>query len=546
MSSHGYVQRDSPSPTSGLTYCSFLSIPTSCDKRGQGNPIFPRLLARPATDQHSETSKPDVTIDMLHDDALLKIFDSYKKPKSYFDVKWDWRTLLHVCRRWRHIILGSPRHLDLRIFCHPRTPMRKLPDFWPPIPISVSCLPWPGADAGCKDNIIAALEHRDRVFEINLSFAPGDQLEQIASTMDEPFPVLTRLRVQPRDMDSDIDMDMDMTQDALLALPNAFLGGSAPLLQEITLHGTAFPALPNLVLSASHFHTLHLYDVPHAGYISPQTMVTFLLALPNLKSLAIGFASSESRPLQISPPPLTRAVLPSLTNFQFDGASEYLVDIIAQIDTPLLDSLNMTFFSDLIVDIPRLYEFLDRTDGLKPFIRAELRLSSWDVVASLRSSSTFKMKITCKVSDWPLESMTRLCVQLARLLSRVECLEIDGEAWDALYFLDEQEWQETVDDPNWLVLLSPFVSVKSLYMFERPWYYVEEVLAKVSGESVTEVLPALQNLLVKGVWPSDLVEETIATFVSARQLYGHPVVVQRWELERCLHQPHWHMTISCS
>ena len=377
---------------------------------------------------------------------------------------------------------------------------------------------------------MAALEHRDRVFEINLSFAPGDQLEQIASTMDEPFPVLTRLHVYPN------KMDIDMTQDALLALPDAFLGGSAPLLQEITLHGTAFPALPNLVLSASHFHTLHLYDVPHVGYISPQTMITFLLALPNLKSLAIGFASPESRPLRMSPPRSTRGVLPSLTDFRFNGASEYLADFIAQIDTPLLDYFQMTFFSDLVFDIPRLYEFLDRTDGLKPFIWAELRLCSLEVAVSLRSSSTFNMNITCKVSDWPLESMARLCVQLAPLLSRVECLEIDGEGWDALYFLEGQEWQETIDDPDWLVLLSPFVSVKSLYMCERPWYYVEEVLEKVSGERVTEVLPALQNLFIKGIWPldasgdSEVVEETIPTFVSARKLYDHPVVVQRWEL----------------
>jgi len=526
MSPHRYVQGDSHSPTSELTYCLIPSIPISDDKRGQGNPNFPRLLATPATDQQSETSKPDVTIDMLHDDTLLKIFDSYEKPKSYIDEKWDWQTLLHVCRRWRHIILASPRHLNLRIFCNPRTPMRKLPDFWPPIPISVSCFPGFGTDAQCKDNIIAALEHRDRVFEINLSFAPSAELEQIASTMVEPFPVLTRLHIYPNKMD--MDMDMDMTQDAVVALPNAFLGGSAPRLQEFISHRTAFPALPNLVLSASHFHTLDLFDVPHAGYISPQTMVTFLLALPNLKSLTIGFDSPESRPLQISPPPLTRAVLPSLTNFRFDGASGYLVDFIAQIDTPLLDWLHMTFFSDVVIHIPRLSEFLGRTDGLKPFIRAEVRLCSWEVVASLRSSSTFGMNISCKVSDWPLESMTRLCNQLGPLLSQVECLEICGEDWDTLDVLDEQEWQETVDDPDWLGLLRPFVSVKSLYMSDRLGSIVGEVLEKVTGERVTEVLPALKNLFIKGIWPS---EETMPTFVSARQLYDHPIVVQRWEKE---------------
>ena len=99
----------------------------------------------------------------------------------------------------------------------------------------------------------------------------------------------------------------------MLPLPNAFLGGSALCLQEFILQDTPFPALPNLVLSATHFHELRLLNIPHAGYISPQAMVTFLLALPNLKSLTIGFASPESRPLQMTPTPLTRAVLPSPT-----------------------------------------------------------------------------------------------------------------------------------------------------------------------------------------------------------------------------------------
>ena len=511
-------------PNSRINLLFFPSIPISGNKLSQGNPNFPRLLATLATDRRPETSKPDVTIDMLHDDALLEIFDSYRGLVFYIGGRWNWQTLLHVCRRWRYIVLASPRRLDLRIFCDPRTPMRKLPDFWPPIPISVDCAPWLGTNARCKDNIIAALEHRDRVFEIDLSGVPSAELEQIASIMEEPFPVLTRLCVQSRKMNMD-----GMPQVAVLPLPNAFLGGSAPRLQEFTLYDIAFLALPNLVLSASHFHALHLLDVPHAGYIPPQTMVTFLLALPNLKSLTIGFASPESRPLQMSPPPLTRAVLPSLTNFQFDGASEYLVDFIAQIDTPLLDWLHMTFFSDLVFDIPRLYKFLDRADGLKPFIRAELMLYTWKVVASLRSPSTFGMNITCNVSDWPLESMTRLCDQLIPLLSQVECLEIREEDW--VDVLDEQGWLETVDDPDWLEILSPFVSVKSLYISDRLGSIVGEVLEKLTGERVTEVLPALQDLFIEGIRPSRFVPETISTFVSARQLYAHPIVVQCWETE---------------
>ena len=331
-------------------------------------------------------------------------------------------------------------------------------------------------------------------------------------------------------------MEVTATRVPVLPLPNAFLGGSAPCLREFTLQGTSFPALPNLVLSATHFQKLHLFNVPHAGYISPQAMVTFLLALPNLKSLTISFASPESRPLQMSPPPLTRAVLPSLTNFRFDGASEYLVDFIAQIDTPLLNRLHMTFFSDLVFDIPRLYKFLDRADGRKPFVRAELRLCPWQVIASLESSSTFKIDIVCNVSDGPLESMTQLCDQLIPLLSQVECLEIHEDCWEDICdreeFMEEEEWEELVDDPDWLELLNLFVSVKSLYIADRLGLILSSVLEQVTGERVTEVLPALQNLFIEDPWPhEEFVEETMTPFVSARQLYDHPIVVQPWERE---------------
>ena len=344
---------------------------------------------------------------MLHDNALLEIFDSYRKLVCHLDGMWKWQKLAHVCRRWRHIVLASPRRLDLRIACNPRTPTRRLLDIWPPFPISISGLTWLRTDSRCKDNVIAALERRDRVFEIDLSYIPSAELGQIASTMEEPFPALTRLRVHPDSRKLDLTT-REVTRVAALPLPNAFLGGSAPRLREFTIRNIAFPALPNLVLSATHFQKLQLFDVPHAGYISPQAMATFLLALPNLKSLTIEFPSPESRPLQMTPPPLTHAILPSLTYFQFDGASEYLVDFITQIDTPLLDRLYITFSSDLVFDIPRLYKFLDRTDGRKPFVQAELRLRPWQVMVFLESSSTFEMNIACKVSDWPpLESMTR-------------------------------------------------------------------------------------------------------------------------------------------
>jgi hypothetical protein len=81
-------------------------------------------------------------------------------------------------------------------------------------------------------------------------------------------------------------------------------------------------------------------------------MVNCLAALPNLSRLSIGFRSPLSRPVEITPFPLTRAVLPALYNFSFEGVSEYLEDLIARINTPQLHLLKLTFFMDLIFDLP--------------------------------------------------------------------------------------------------------------------------------------------------------------------------------------------------
>jgi len=477
----------------------------------------PPVLATPAS-RRSEIGQPDVTIYMLHDDVLLEIFDSYRRLVSWFDGMRKWQKLLHVCRRWRYIVLASPGRLDLQIECNRRTPTRKLLDIWPPFPISISCYPWGSEGTRGNRNIFAALQQPNRISQIDFSDISSMEVEQFAAAMDEPFPVLTDLCVHT--------FEMYLEPPVTAELPDSFLGRSAPRLQTFVLEGVAFPALPNLVLSPRHFQYLRLHSIPHAGYIPPETMVTFLLPLHNLKGLTIEFSSPESRPLQMGPPPLTHAHLPSLTVFRFDGASEYLLDFIARIDTPVLDSFQIKFLSDTIPNISQLHKFIDRTDRLKTFIQAKVYLRPWEVQAIFKSPANLGLDITCEVSDWPPSSMMRLCEQLLSIPSQVERLELYE---DALYELGEEEWQEDLNDPRWLQLLNPFVSVKSLYVSKRLGPFVASALDKITGESVTEVLPTLDNLYFEGFGSSEFLQKTIKSFVSIRQLSGYPVIVRRWQ-----------------
>ena len=102
-----------------------------------------------------------MTINMLHDDILLEIFDSYGKLVIWIEGILYWQKLLYVCRRWRYLILGSARHLDLQIRCFRDTHVRKLFDTWPAIPISIICRPSTRVGTRSNHNIIAALQRRD-------------------------------------------------------------------------------------------------------------------------------------------------------------------------------------------------------------------------------------------------------------------------------------------------------------------------------------------------------------------------------------------------
>jgi hypothetical protein len=82
-----------------------------------------------------------IRIDVLPDDVLLEIFDFYMvmtRDPTDIEDRTDWKTmieawqlLVHVCRRWRSVVFGSPRRLNLQLYCTAETPARDtLPRPW--------------------------------------------------------------------------------------------------------------------------------------------------------------------------------------------------------------------------------------------------------------------------------------------------------------------------------------------------------------------------------------------------------------------------------
>jgi hypothetical protein len=107
-----------------------------------------------------------VTIDILHDDVLLEIFDHYVAEAYEYDRVEEWQMLVHVCQKWRYLIFGSPLRLNLRILCSAETPVREKLAPWPPLPIIIRQI---GPSKSGEDNIIAALGHDDCVSDIDLA-----------------------------------------------------------------------------------------------------------------------------------------------------------------------------------------------------------------------------------------------------------------------------------------------------------------------------------------------------------------------------------------
>jgi hypothetical protein len=378
-------------------------------------------------------------------------------------------------------------------------------DIWPPFPITVTC-GW--VDEKGVENLIAAVEHgHDRIDRIFIDIN-GPALEILAAAMQQPLPTLKNIWLNSRDESV-----------AVAVLPGTFLGGSAPLLETFGLDGIPFPTFPRFILSSTHIRDLHILDIPHSAYISPNAMVACLAALPNLEVLGFGFQSPLSRPPQITPPPRTRMVLPALTHLSFRGVSEYFEDFVAQIDTALLNELNVTFFMDLIFEIPQLRHFIGRAHRLEPFNQARMDFNDGNINICV---GLFDLGILCERPDWQLSSIVQIFGQQLPLLSHVEQLEISQYRQENIEWIDNPD----MDSSLWLELFHLFIAVQSLYVSVKLLAPVAATLQELTEERTMEVLPALHSLFLEELEPSGPVPEGIKSFVAARQLSDHHVAIE--------------------
>ena len=449
---------------------------------------------------------------MLPDLVLLNIFDFYVHDDEHWgDPLEAWYTLVHVCREWRNLVFGSPRRLELRLLCTYCTPVKEGLDNWPPLPIVL------GDDGESDaiwdmDNLVAALEHNDRVQELSVS---SWRSRFVLEKLQRPFPALTHLELQYRN-----------GNETKLVDPDSFLGGSAPSLRTLLLVSIPFPGLPKLLRSTTHLTHLSLRGISSSGYISPEVMLTALSTLTSLESLCLEFQSPIHPDRTSRPPPLpTRIILPFLTDLSFRGVCEYLECFLARLDAPLLDNLDVTFFLS-IFDTLQLTQFISRSPKLKACDETRILFSDRIVSVTLSQTSDgsdrrLRVQISCERSpEDQLSPLVQVCSSTfpQALISGVKHLSIFEAKFSG------SGWQDSFESGPWLEFLHPFTSVKSLYISQEFAPRIAYSLQDLVGERVTEVLPALETLSLEAP-PLRLVQEAIGKFDTARQLSKRPIVI---------------------
>jgi hypothetical protein len=416
------------------------------------------------------------------------------------------------------VVFGSPRRLNLQLVCTPGTPARETLDVWPALPLVIQGT----ISSTSVDNIVVALGKSDRICRIDLrELSRGLKWDLVLAAMQVPFPALTDLLLHG---------DEDK---AAPVIPDTFLGGSAPCLRRLEMECIPYPGISSLLLIATHLVDLDLSNIPHFGYyISPEAMATSLSALTRLHTLSfsLDFLYSPS-PQRL---PMTHCIFPDLKRFSFKGSSDYLDDFVAWIDTPRLSYLLLTFpYDQMDFDMPHrnLVQFIGRTPRFEEPTEAHVTLDFNAVVQLLWASDNNAMlnvDISYEGSEedlqpWSIAQVFTMCLPPLLTLENLRLGVFTDDPDSGL------NWNDDIENDDWLELLRPFTAVKSLYLYKESAQLIVAALQELIGSRITEVLPSLRNIFLEELEPSGPLQENIEQFVSARQLSGHPIAISVWD-----------------
>ena len=469
------------------------------------------------------TSKlPSTFIHVLDDDSLLNIFSCYRPiafdsdnvtDSTIPEFRWDrerwWYKLVHVCRRWRYLILGSASYLRLCLVCTPGKLVEGMLKSSPPLPLVVNHNhPNRLLTAGEENGLLFALHQRDRIRTIYLHM-PLPCLRKILPTLDDKFPMLELLYIRH-----------PAKGYIPLTLPPTF---EAPHLRHLNLHQFAAPMGSPLFTTATGLMTLILRWIHPLTYSDPSHLLQILSPLSQLHTLEIGFSSSHTLWRVSDAPTMAHVTLPNLRWFAFWGISDYLEEILPHMTTPYLAELKVHFFNQFGLSVPRLLQFVKITEnprfghfGSAKFLfhRRAVAVFVYPHVGTNLPWFNFFVEVSCMRLDQQLSSVAQIFSLLSPLFSTVMDLTLDYK---------DHIWQSVqhnqANHVRWRELLGSFRNVTTLRVHKGLVGELSRSLRSDVGPTL-EVLPDLKEL----VCPTrSLDEEVFTAFIHDREVAGRPV-----------------------
>ncbi|KAH9059944.1 hypothetical protein EDB87DRAFT_1619357 [Lactarius vividus] len=243
--------------------------------------------------------------------------------------------------------------------------------------------------------------------------------------------------------------------------------------------------------------------------------------MTHLRTLSLHFLSLPPRRTFLSLPPLSgeRVVLPALMFLKYRGTSRFLDSLVAKIDAPGLGDIDITFFSQPMMDASQLGRFIERTEMQTSLIKAEIQISHHAVSISFSNSSTFtpvRLQIPCKQLDWQLSSMAQVCDQFYPFLFRVTKLGLNT--------IQSSSGQD-MDGQQWLELVRTFGGATDFQVAGELTTAILCALGLANGEDIN-FLPDLRHLHMESPMAMDeSSRDALLSFIALRSYSGHPVHV---------------------
>jgi hypothetical protein len=283
---------------------------------------------------------------------------------------------MHICRKWRRIVFDSQRALQLRLFFTHGTLVLKTLECWPTLPIIVQYGGLPALDPPApedEDDIVAALGQSDFVTSISLTVTRP--LVEKLSAIERPFLVLE-------------DLVLLFSNDMRQAFPDAFRWG--PRLRRLHLTGIQVgvtihtQVLFERLYSSKNLVDLRLHEVLYRSRFLPDALTDALSEMTQLRSLSLHFLPHF---ITFDTPSSSEevVVLPALTRLNFQGGTKIFEHLVARIDAPLLEQIEVTFLYNFHFnfDFSKLRTFIDRTGMPKSHRRADILISGLAISISL-------------------------------------------------------------------------------------------------------------------------------------------------------------------